>query len=181
MSKIYLISPSKINKNDFLPRLSRVLRTSLVPIFQLRIKEYPYSEIKIIAKEVKKRDPIILNSKSGKTKISLRSPQGQFTSVTKLETLIRASLQRTIIKNMQRPNLRNQTGRFASSVKLESVSQARDGALTAFLSYMRYPYATFENGGKQGKKGYYPSRLIDQSVREIAKTLVTQRMKVTVQ
>ena len=81
---------------------------------------------------------------------------------------------------MQRPNLRNQTGRFASSVKLESVSQARDGALTAFLSYMRYPYATFENGGKQGKKGYYPSRLIDQSVREIAKTLVTQRMKVTV-
>jgi thiamine-phosphate pyrophosphorylase len=54
VSKIYLISPSKINKNDFLPRLSRVLRTSLVPIFQLRIKEYPYSEIKIIAKEVKK-------------------------------------------------------------------------------------------------------------------------------
>lgn len=54
MSKIYLISPPKINKNDFLPRLSRVLRTSLVPIFQLRIKEYPYSEIKIIAKEVKK-------------------------------------------------------------------------------------------------------------------------------
>ena len=112
---------------------------------------------------------------------SLRNLQGQFTSVTKIQNLINASLRQTIVKNMQRPNLRNQTGRFASSVKLESVSQARDGALTAFLSYMRYPYATFEKGGKQGKKGYYPSRLIDQSVREIAKTLVTQRMKVTVQ
>lgn len=54
MSKIYLISPPKINKNDFLPRLARVLKTSLVPIFQLRIKDHPYSEIKIIAKEVKK-------------------------------------------------------------------------------------------------------------------------------
>lgn len=111
----------------------------------------------------------------------IRTPQGQFTSVTNIESLIRASLQKTILKNMQRPNLRNQTGRFAESVKLESISRARDGALSAFLSYMRYPYATFERDGKQGKKGYYPSRLIEGSVREIASKLVRDRMRVVIQ
>jgi len=111
----------------------------------------------------------------------LRNIQGQFTSVTKLENLIRAQLRPTVVKNMHRPNLEYQTGRFADSVKLETISRARDGALTAFLSYMRYPYATFEKDGRQGKKGYYPSRLIEGSVREIASKLVRDRMRVVIQ
>jgi hypothetical protein len=81
----------------------------------------------------------------------------------------------TIKDNMQRPNLHYQSGRFAKSVKVEGITRARDGALTAFLSYMRYPYATFEAGGKQGHKGYYPSRLINQSAREIAMKLTKER------
>lgn len=111
----------------------------------------------------------------------LRTTQGQFTSLVKLEALLRAGLQQSLLKNMQRPNLRNQTGRFRESVELQSLSRARDGAITAFLRYMRYPYATFEPGGKQGHKGYSPTRLIDQSVRELASTLVRERMRVVVQ
>lgn len=107
----------------------------------------------------------------------LRNPTGQFTSLTKLENLMRSLLLETIQKNMERPNLYNQTGRFAESIRLDRLQRERDGAITAFLSYMKYPYATFEKGGKQGFRGYYPSRLIDQSVRELAKKLVTARMK----
>lgn len=109
----------------------------------------------------------------------LRDTKGQFTSVTKLENLMRPMLLDTIIKNMQRPNLRYQTGRFAESVKLNKIVN-KDGALNIFLTYMRYPYATFERGGKQGHKGYYPSRLIDQSVREIAVKLTKARFKTTI-
>ena len=119
-------------------------------------------------------------SKDSPKQPKLRNTQGQFTSLTKLETLMRSLLLETVQKNMQRPNLRNQTGRFASSIKLDRLQRERDGAITAFLSYMKYPYATFEKGGKQGFRGYYPSRLLDQSAREIATKLVTARLKTVI-
>ena len=85
-------------------------------------------------------------------KPSLRNLQGQFLSLTNLEALLRAGLQKALLKNMHRPNLRNQTGRFRESVKLEKLSRSREG-----------------------HKGYYPSRLINQSVRELAATLTRER------
>ena len=105
----------------------------------------------------------------------LRNISGQYISTTSLQILMQKMLHETIRKNMVRPNLRYQTGRFASSVKVEGITRSRDGALTAYLSYMRYPYATFEQGGKQGHKGYYPSRLINQSAREIAAQLTREK------
>lgn len=54
MSQIYLISPPKIESKTFLPRLERALKTNLVPVFQLRLKEYSNSEFTQIAKEIKK-------------------------------------------------------------------------------------------------------------------------------
>jgi len=110
----------------------------------------------------------------------LRSLKGTFTSLTSLEVLIRAALPPVLLKNMRRPNLINRTSRFRDSIELNSLSRSRDGSITAFLSYMKYPYATFEKGGKQGQKGYYPTRLIDHSVREIASKLVTERLRVVV-
>lgn len=110
----------------------------------------------------------------------LRSLKGTFTSLTSLEVLIRAALPPVLLKNMRRPNLINRTSRFRDSIELNSLSRSRDGSITAFLSYMKYPYATFEKGGKQGQKGYYPTRLIDHSVREIASKLVTERLRVIV-
>lgn len=110
----------------------------------------------------------------------LRNLQGQFTSLTKIENLIKGLLPATVLKNMHRPNLRERTGRFRRSIQLTSLSRGRDGAITAFLSYMKYPYATFERGGAQGLRGYYPSRLLDTSVREIASKLVKERMRVVI-
>lgn len=109
----------------------------------------------------------------------LRNLSGQYTSVTNLELLIRKMLTATVIKNMERPNLENQTGRFARSVELKSISQ-RSNTLQLFLTYMKYPYQTFEPGFKQGHKGYDPRRLIDQSVREIATKLVKARLQTVV-
>lgn len=52
--KIYLISPPQIDLNYFFDRLKRALQTSLVPVFQLRLKDYDVAQIKEIALEVKK-------------------------------------------------------------------------------------------------------------------------------
>ena len=80
---------------------------------------------------------------------------------------------------MVKPRLVNRTGRFADSVKLEGLAN-RDGEITAFLSYMKYPYATFEPGNRQGSESRSPAKLIDVSVREIAKTMVTNRLKTVI-
>lgn len=54
MTKIYLISPPKIDLKSFSKNLESALKTSLVPVFQLRLKNYPKQEIKEIAQELKK-------------------------------------------------------------------------------------------------------------------------------
>lgn len=109
--------------------------------------------------------------------VPIRSVRGTFESVANIERLMRAMLLETITKNMTRPNLINRTGRFAASVSLQKIEKDRDGSLRAFLTYMKYPYATFAPGGAQGFRGYNPERLIGQSVREIAVKLVKNRMQ----
>lgn len=53
MAKIYLISPPKIQLEPFKHDLQIALETGLVPVFQLRLKDYQKSEIKKIAFELK--------------------------------------------------------------------------------------------------------------------------------
>lgn len=139
-----------------------------------------------IAKEVRipiNGIPKITKPKPNTTKFKipqLRNIKGQFSSTTSLEVLIRAALPPILLKNMHRPNLINRTSRFRDSIKLDSIIRSKDGSLISFLSYMKYPYGTFEEGGAQGHKGYYPTRLITESVREIARGLVKERMQVIV-
>ena len=66
MSKIYLISPPKIEIDQFKVDLDQLLSSGLVAVFQLRLKDYDLSEIKSIAQELKpicqkNNCPIILN------------------------------------------------------------------------------------------------------------------------
>jgi hypothetical protein len=113
--------------------------------------------------------------------LRLRSTSGSFQSVVNLQGLLAARLQEVIRKNMAPPALTYQTGRFVESVKLNSVQfDNRQNALTAFLSYMKYPYATFEVGGKQGNVDKSPYALIDRSVREIAAQLTKSRMRTVI-
>ncbi len=54
MTKIYLISPPKIELSEFSKSLNRALKTSLVPVFQLRLKGYSKQELEKISLELKK-------------------------------------------------------------------------------------------------------------------------------
>lgn len=54
MTKIYLISPPKIDLKEFSINLQNALKTNLVPTFQLRLKDYLESEIIKISQELKK-------------------------------------------------------------------------------------------------------------------------------
>jgi hypothetical protein len=78
-----------------------------------------------------------------------------------------------------RKNILNyRTGRFAASAKVERLTQSREGMVTAFYNYMRNPYGTFSDGGRQEiPKSRDPKLLISKSIKEIAETIVGNRMR----
>lgn len=106
----------------------------------------------------------------------------QATNLVTLQRLLDAHLHEKIRRNMGTGNrkdvLNYRTGRFAESVKVERLSESRQGMITAFYSYMKNPYATFSTGGRQElPRTRDPKTLIARSIREVAQTLVTNRLR----
>lgn len=100
----------------------------------------------------------------------------------RLLTLINGHLHDVVSANMGDGNRRDvlnyRTGRLATSTKVERLTATRDGAITAFYSYMKYPYATFSEGGRQQyPRSRDPKLLITKSVREIAAQYVTNQLR----
>ena len=74
--------------------------------------------------------------------------------------------------------LNYRTGRLANSAKVEKMSESRQGMITAFYSYMRNPYGTFSEGGRQQyPKSRDPKILISKSIRELATPEIAVRMR----
>lgn len=100
----------------------------------------------------------------------------------RLLLLINSSLHNVVSANMgdgsRRDILNYRTGRFATSTKVEKLTATREGAITAFYSYMKNPYATFSEGGKQQyPRSRDPKLLISKSIREIAAYYVSNRLR----
>ena len=101
-----------------------------------------------------------------------RTPAGKrkdkLPTLAKLKHLINRSLGPMIRKNMGRPALQNQTGRFSNSAELVRLKQGKKSLIGEY-TYQLNPYATFENlGQKQWPQGYNPKPLITKSIREVA-------------
>ena len=140
------------------------------------------SKIKIFDSEVKGPSKTKKPSKSNTKLPQLRTNLEQGSSLISLQSLINNHLQDVISANMgdgSRKNILNyRTGRFASTVKVEQMTQSRAGMITAFYSYMKNPYATFSKNGRQSVPASRdPKLLIAKSIREIAATKVGNRMR----
>ena len=96
-----------------------------------------------------------------------RPKEAQFNQAALL-ALFNARLPTAIINNMGDPALNNRTGRFAASVRVIDIFQTPKGFPSIGYTYRKSPYATFEQGGKQGSIELDPRRLIDKTIREIA-------------
>jgi hypothetical protein len=102
-----------------------------------------------------------------------------------LKMLLDLHLQDVISANMgsgERKDILNyRTGRFAGSAKVERLTMSKQGMITAFYNYMKYPYATFSEGGKQSKPtSRDPKLLIAKSIREIVTENVAARLRAVV-
>lgn len=104
------------------------------------------------------------------------------TSITNLQVLLQERLSEQVRKNMGTGNdkkiLNYRSGRFANSASVERISESRAGMVSIFYNYMRNPYATFSEGGKQQyPRSRDPKLLISKSIRELAMPIVGSRMR----
>lgn len=117
-----------------------------------------------------------------KKSTQLRTQKGQFISPVSIMNLLNSRLAQQIQNNMGKGTakavLNYRTGRFAESAQVVNVS-SRDGAITAFYSYMKNPYATFAPGGAQSSPASRdPNKLIQLSIRQLATGIMANRLKV---
>ena len=125
---------------------------------------------------------VLPNKISGGSLPRVNTPKSVLPSTVSLLALLNAKLFEQIQKNMGTGNetkvLNFRSGRFAESARVERLSQSREGMVSAFYSYMRNPYGTFSEGGKQQyPRSRDPKALISKSIREIGATMVGNRMR----
>ena len=95
--------------------------------------------------------------------------------INKLRLQINRRLPAEVRRNMGRPALINQTGRFSNSVELSDLRQGPK-TLIGEYRYMFDPYETFENTGeKRWPTGYNPKPLITKSIRNLAAQYTQQK------
>jgi hypothetical protein len=109
----------------------------------------------------------------------LRTSGGRFTSAMNIQAILNAKIKEEVADNMGKGGaLVYRTGRFAESVSVQKVMQSRQGALTAFYTYMKAPYQTFERGYAQGSLRRDPRKLIAASIREIARETLSHKIHI---
>ena len=118
------------------------------------------------------------NDKTKAPAIKMGSDEGRKQSPISLMALINAKLPSTVRKNMGAPRLENQTGRFASSVRMVDATITPQGFPSLGYTYQKQPYGVFEStsGTRFASIERDPRTLIDKSIREIAAELVTMRL-----
>jgi len=120
--------------------------------------------------------------KASAPKLSTISKVNEGMTLANLESLLRSRLALQVKQNMGDGNAKNvlnfRTGRFSESASIERLTQSRAGMVSVFYNYMRYPYATFSDGGRQQyPRSRDPKLLISKSIREIGASIVGNRMR----
>ena len=137
---------------------------------------------KEFVKAAEKLKTAIKNTRANSVRIKAQKTPASTINLPKLLIFINQHLQDVISANMgdgsRRDILNYRTGRLAASAKVESLSQSRQGMITAFYTYMKNPYATFSQGGRQqNPKTRDPKLLISASIREIAAQQIANKMR----
>jgi hypothetical protein len=178
------------------PSMLDLIEESLVATLrgkQVKSKEYSLPSVLIAKSKSSKIDTSQTKAQIKKDLAQVRKLKASVKAVpkfqqavapdlTNLQNLINSQLQDVVSANMgdgsSRSLLNYRTGRLASSAKVQRLSQSRDGMITAFYSYMKNPYATFSDGGKQQyPRSRDPKALISKSIREIVAEQLGNRLR----
>lgn len=169
--------PKKLNKLYSANNIKLPTKITIASVNEDAKRKYQEDLRKVKKEAVSNRAKI-------KNKLSTQKYDVKPTNVnlSSLLIYINSHLQSVISANMGDGNdkkvLNYRSGRFASSAKVERLSESRQGMISAFYSYMKNPYQTFEPGYAQGEPASRsPKLLISKSIREIAATKVANQLR----
>lgn len=156
-------------------------------------QQFIHTNVKIASKKVPKADLSQVRAEAKKEIAKATALKNRIKAVKRanlakqfdpssIQLLLNSMLTDRIKRNMGSGNRKDilnlRTGRFAESVNVTDVTIGRTGMLTMFYSYMKYPYATFSDGGKQQyPRSRDPKLLISKTIREISQELAIERMR----
>lgn len=178
LTKLQSISPAELTGSDSLVTASRkkTVKKALKPFEKATGATVKMEDTKIKGEKSKASLKVAGTATRGRPKKQSlqkqnirrqKTAKAQFNQAALL-ALFNARLPTAIINNMGDPALNNRTGRFAASVRVIDIFQTPKGFPSIGYTYRKSPYATFEQGGKQGSIELDPRRLIDKTIREIA-------------
>jgi hypothetical protein len=145
------------------------------------VKEAKYKEkerTRARTKQIQKESSKTIRKFGGKTKktrVNTTESMKTADNPLALEALLNASLPQVVASKMTSPALNYRTGRFAQSVEAEDVMVGPRGGLQVNYTYMKNPYQTFEPGFRQGSTYRDPRKIIGESIREIAQSIIGER------
>lgn len=159
------------------------IKHSPTTVYRYKAPGEKISSTNDLVKSAKENKKLLHNLKTSISKQATTSVKT--INLTSLQNFINSHLQDVISANMGDGNrkdiLNYRTGRLAESARVERLTQSKEGMITAFYSYMRNPYGTFEPGGAQGSpRSRDPKLLIAKSIREIAAEQVANRLRAVV-
>lgn len=172
-----------ISSNTMLQDIEEAI-VSLIRTGKQKTKRHGPKKKTTPKKQVNKNKTLPKDNKiSGSTQAPKQTPTT--VNLVNLQMLLNSQLQDVISANMgdgsRRDILNYRTGRFASTAEVERLSISREGMITAFYSYMKYPYATFSTGGRQEyPRSRDPKLLISKSIRQIAAEVINNRLRAVV-
>ena len=162
--------------------VNRISKAKTVKKVSLKAKSFKPTRNRGVARKGKalkssitKEAMLIRGSTTLGGRVSQTGKKTEKLSPARLKYLINRSLPAEVRRNMGRPALINQTGRFSNSVELTSLRQGQKTMIGEY-TYQLDPYSTFENlGTKQWPTGYNPKPLISKSIRNIAERHVREK------
>jgi hypothetical protein len=177
-SMVDLITYAVMDAIDKGKRAVKTYSTDLIKIVENKGSKVNTSKLNRKIKEEKLSTKKLINSIK---RIPSTTTESAKSSID-LQAILAARINQQVAENMGKGDehriLNYRTGRFAESVSIDRISESRQGMISVFYNYMKNPYATFSDGGRQQyPKTRDPKLLISKSIREIAMPIVGNRLR----
>lgn len=171
-----LLPDMKVFKNTFIQDIQESIRSTFLGKPKKAVKEKVKTSSKLNATRTSSR---VIDTKGVSSEFIIPPA---YISLTNLQNILNTYMEEYVRKNMgdgSREDILNyRTGRLAKSFQVTGVTQDREGALAAFFTYMKYPYATFSHGGQQDSPTTRdPYLLGDKAIRDIATNILKTRLR----
>lgn len=157
------------------PEIQRNVDANFTAAFERGVPLNMFANVRI-----NQRDRTRLNPEPARA--ALQGPDGrfisQFTVLNLFNSLFADFVRQQMLSSIEPPSpdgLRNVTGRFARSFRLDSFQFTPNNSLVFYFSYDRVNYSSFAEGGYQYSRNRDPFNYAENAMRSIAMTVLHRR------